>query len=241
MSPQIPERIRQIHVDCYSNIFNIYQATTRLYGTETLCGDWSGTILLLAQDFANLSCLEERMRKAPKDNPYYHDPMSETNIRLMALLAENGIALDGSNAERCGVLYGSACWLIKETPHMSSPLPNKGAMMIESIEVLKFALGEMRHLRHIICVGKFAHGMVRALSGNGANKLRHRQKWREFVASGETFRLGDRSVHASAHTSKWGVRNRSASKNYAEGLVLVREDWQAIFKRIEEGGHPVLS
>jgi hypothetical protein len=150
----IPDDLRNLGASHYKNIFDIWPDNDRIYGTETLCGDWSAEILILAQDFAPVDCLTERIEKKPNANPYYHDPANMTNVRLVRLLQENGIKVDihGNGSSSCGVLYSSACWLIKEDGGLGGPLRNCTEMMQASSVVFEYTLQKLRNLRHIICL-----------------------------------------------------------------------------------------
>ena len=50
-----------LEMDGYVNINSLYPQTDRLHGTESLCGDWLGTTLIIGQDFAHAGRIRERL------------------------------------------------------------------------------------------------------------------------------------------------------------------------------------
>jgi hypothetical protein len=47
MTPQLPEWVRSYRLAGYRNIYELVPLETRLYGTESLYGDWNGDLRLL--------------------------------------------------------------------------------------------------------------------------------------------------------------------------------------------------
>ena len=92
-APDIPQSIKALRVDGYRNIFELVPNCPRLFGTETLCGDWDGEILIVAQDFSTTPEMVRRLRAGEQD-PYHHDPKIPTNRNLVRLLQENGVQID---------------------------------------------------------------------------------------------------------------------------------------------------
>lgn len=149
-TPPIPDWIKRFRHESYTNIYERYPNETRLYGTESLYGDWDGELLLLAQDFAPANLLEKR-KGDPR--PYHHTCWIEhpkmlgarTNKRLFCLAKQ--IA--------CGKLYGSALAnLLRNDPVGNLPIDAE----IESFifRVLMFTVQRMRNLRAIACLGSVA-------------------------------------------------------------------------------------
>jgi hypothetical protein len=229
----IPDGLRNLGASHYKNIFDIWPDNDRIYGTETLCGDWSAEILILAQDFASVDCLVDRIQENPNVNPYYHDPANETNVRLVQLLHENGVEvnIDGKDNLSCGVLYGSACWLIKEDGGLGGRLKNCAEMIRESSKVFKYTLWELRNLRYIICLGKFSYDFVHR------NFFGKKGTWREAVIKREPLCVPEKKivVYASSHTSLRGINNRRTKVNFKNKWSTVQEDWKHIFRSINSG------
>lgn len=64
--PNTPDWIKQIRVPLYQNIYELFEKfelgePKRQFGTETLCGDWKGDILIVAQDFANAQYIRDQV------------------------------------------------------------------------------------------------------------------------------------------------------------------------------------
>jgi hypothetical protein len=66
MTLEIPESIRSFKHRHYTNIYELYPNERRLYGTESLFGDWDGELLLLAKDFAPARLIEEASMTASR-------------------------------------------------------------------------------------------------------------------------------------------------------------------------------
>ena len=92
-TPPLPEWIRTTLVDGYTNAHaRLGTKVTRLYGTETLYGDWGGATLLLAKDFYPTVILD---RRAQVPDPYRggvgwkESPTNEKLRRLLELVGES--------------------------------------------------------------------------------------------------------------------------------------------------------
>lgn len=224
-TPPIPDRIKELRLEGYKNIFEYGLGNKNLFGTETLCGDWDGDILIVAKDFAPTSAI-----KWPKPEfaafPYQHSPHNQTNILLAELLRENGrdVYLDGRNNLNCGVLYISACFFLKIGDAFSHVLSRK--TLEASFPVMAFVVKNMPNLKAIICVGKDAFTSI-----NGF--YYHKADWREYLENHRGITLGGVRVFASVHTGKLGVNMRKTGVSRAEKLQLIHEDWKAMFRQIE--------
>lgn len=149
-TPPLPDWIRSARVPGYITAHVRLPGVTRLFGTETLYGDWDGQVLLLAKDFAASRVLEERLARGEPD-PYRHGTDSEslTNRRPKRFLPLLGC---GSGSE--GFLYGSALAnLLREDGEMSGSLPNRREALPYGMAVLTFVVSHMPNLRVILCMG----------------------------------------------------------------------------------------
>ncbi|MFI4915483.1 MAG: hypothetical protein ACIAS6_03115 [Phycisphaerales bacterium JB060] len=146
-TPPIPETIRNLRVDGYTNVYELVPDATRLFGTESLFGDWQSPVLLLAQDFANSSFIRRRIETNHHD-PYSHDCMLRTNKNLYRLARD--VVTDGA-------LYGSALGpMLKDTDGMSTSLPNRKKAFQAASVILRFTIRNMPNLRTIVCMGGVA-------------------------------------------------------------------------------------
>lgn len=164
-TPPIPNYIRQIHLRDYKNIFQ-YPASyfpnpqhPNLWGTETLCGDWDGRLLIVAKDFAPTEYLNARCDGRP---PYSHTiERSQTNKNLVEFMTSAGHALDisGRDNTSCGVLYASACFLLKEGDQLRTHISRDA--LKESWPAIDFTIKNMPKLTDIVLCGVHAFSSFR--------------------------------------------------------------------------------
>jgi hypothetical protein len=153
MTPPLPDFVRSYRLTGYRSIYELVPSETRLYGTESLYGDWQGRLLVLAKDFACSELVRKRI-KGIDPRPYRHEPRLRTNIRLQRLV---GDLAAGPDPARCGVLYGSAAaCLLRDDGHMSGRLPHRHAMLQFGARVLRWVREQMGSLRAIMCLGEEA-------------------------------------------------------------------------------------
>jgi len=140
MTPPLPDWVTQFRLPGYVNIYELVPQETRLFGTESLYGDWNARVLLLAKDFACSNLLHQRI--AARDlRPYRHEPTLRTNRALRRLADPLCTAPD---AEHCGLLYGSAlASLCRDDGNMSGALPNRAAAIEFGSRALEFTLENM--------------------------------------------------------------------------------------------------
>ena len=203
-TPPIPSWIKDLRVTGYRNIYEYELGQRNLYGTETLYGDWSGDLLLLAKDFAPSNYVENRIQ-AHEPIPYHHKPTMRTNDHLLKLVAGYGR----------GILYASACFLMRDDGEWSGTLPNKPQVLTASRPIIEFTMEHMPNLRAVACLGKdaweFAHG-----EDNG---------WREHMEARTPFVLDGRLFFALAHPGHFGTVNR--------GRDNVAGDWAAMLDHLD--------
>jgi hypothetical protein len=173
-TPPIPDVIRGFSIAGYRNIYELCPRETRLFGAESLYGNWDGELLLLAKDFAPASLIEDRTR-AGDPRPFRHTDWTaekavgaRTNKRLDRMAAP---------VARGRKLYGSALGgLLRDDKRCSGALPNPVAVREYVRHVMDFTLANMPHLRVIACLGVEAWDAVTvALGEPNADRSRHRQ------------------------------------------------------------------
>src|SRR5262245_35358786 len=171
-TPALPQWILEAQVLGYSTAHRVLPDETRLYGTESLYGDWNGSVLLLAKDFAPSRILHERLA-ARHPRPYSHDPDLGTNKRLIRFAGHLARSNDPAN---CGMLYGSALAnLLRDDGNFSGSLPNRPQAMKHGVDVLCFVV---EHMPHDPVAGtgggisnllrRLARDLGRAASGSGS-------------------------------------------------------------------------
>ncbi len=187
----------------YRNIYEYALGQQNLYGTETLFGEWSGALLLLAKDFAPSKYVEDRIR-AQELVPYHHKPSLPTNGHLRELLK-------GYNGR---ILYASACFFLRDDGKWSGPLPNKQEALDRSRPIFDFTIEHMSNLRAVACLGKEAWEFA-VEAGTG---------WREHMEARRPVIRNGRKFFALAHPGKYGTMNRGKDK--------VAEDWTAMLDHL---------
>lgn len=150
MTPPLPQWLTGFHLPGYVNVYEVLPDETRLYGTESLYGDWNARVLLLAKDFACSDILHQRIA-AGDQRPYRHEPTLRTNRALQQLA---GPLCTADDAKHCGLLYGSAlASLCRDDGNMSGALPNRAAAIEFGSRVLEFTLENMPRAEVIVCLG----------------------------------------------------------------------------------------
>jgi len=161
MTPPIPESISRFELDGYVNALTRLPGESRLFGTESLYGDWNGRCLLLAKDFACSAQLEFQIASWPRG--YSHKDGMRANERLKQF--SEPLRID-ERATDCGLLYGSALGpLCRADGKMSGGLPNRRNALAFGAHVVEFTLAHMPSLRAIMCLGFEAWECVCAVTG----------------------------------------------------------------------------
>lgn len=218
MALPAPSEFAAISADGWVNIFEVLGAAPpRISGVDAFLGDENAHTLVLGQDFGPAERVRVRQRSGDPD-PYRHFPGLPTNRRLGELL---DIPIDGHNAERCGVYYANAIFLLREGERFSGEIRLQDAM-VRSQPVLSHVLSSLPKLRRIIAVGETAYqALLRHFKAAG--------DWRSALELRRSLRLGERGyeVWAASHLGTWGVRNRKPGAPLAECWELIKGEWRA--------------
>lgn len=194
MTPPLPDWIRKERVPGYTNALGVLCDESRLYGTESLFGDWNGRVLLLAKDFAPSSYLCGRMTE---ERPYSHDPSFRTNIQLVKRVQR---LTTGTSPETCGVLYGSAlACLMRNDGERSGALPNREQAIAFGARVLRFVLDHMSRLQVVVCMGDEAWEVSRQAAGFSGEWQHYRDKRTPVFATGLVYVA---AYHPAARVSR---------------------------------------
>ncbi len=157
MTPPIPSWMRNARVQGYTNIYEVLPHEKRVYGTESLFGDWAGHVLILAQDFAPIRLVHERMRMGERE-PFRHAERMQTNIRL---IQHTKVIRRSDESASCGVLYGSAfAGLCKLDREVRGPLPSRKLAMEYGASVLRYVIENMPNLRSVVGLGSVPNAMM---------------------------------------------------------------------------------
>lgn len=171
-TPPIPDWIRSFRHPHYTNIYELLPDETRLYGTESLFGDWSARLLLLAQDFAPRDFVLDRIRNNDP-RPYRHEPDLRTNKHLAKYAADIGVPM----------LYGSAlACLLRNSPGFRGTLRDLNSVMPFARDVLRFTMENMPNLRAIACLGQLAWRTTNEALRTDAGPWREHRESRRAVA-----------------------------------------------------------
>jgi hypothetical protein len=185
-TPPLPDWIRHAQVPGYTTAHQLCPDDTRLFGTESLYGDWGGQVLLLAKDFGPSRILRARI-VGGDPRPYRHEPGMLANVRLRELAAP---------AEGLGLLYGSALAnLLRDDGRVSGALPNREQALAYGAQVARFVVERMPALRRVVCLGLEAWEVACAALGLEGD-------WRAHRDSGEPLGPLVAAFHPSARVAR---------------------------------------
>lgn len=158
---------------------------------------YSGRVLVLAQDFSTADRIRRRAQDDP-GNPFRHRPDNTTNLKLVELLRQVGdlaranklaraqtstlVDAAGTNASRCGLVYGSIIWFLKHATSVSGAPPNLRRALTESAPVIRCAIESMPALDRIICLGRLAYEGLARMHGRD-------NRWRADLVAHEHFTI----------------------------------------------------
>lgn len=225
-TPPIPAAFKEIVAPAgHINPLQFLADCPNLFGTETLCGDWDGDLLLVAQDFAPASQFLNVLSKFGPVAAWRHNDGDgrygaggETNPRICGELSRLARHVDilGQGASSCGVLYINACFFL--TNEKSTPSVEAYRL---SLPIVQFVLAHMVQLKTIACLGKPAFDAMGRLFGCKEDWKTVRDSRRPVVKSGYR-------IHALSHPGSLGTVNRLRGRPHEEKLAAVTADWAAL-------------
>jgi hypothetical protein len=223
-TPAIPAEIAQLKAPRgFLNPLKSGVVGPNLFGTETLCGDWNGDLLLLAQDFAPAAAFKTVLKKYGAELAWRHNDGDgryrvgkDTNPAICRLLRSIGrdVEPSGSNATSCGVLYANALFFLKAGGALEEGIA-------ASQPVFDFVAREMKGLRVIACLGKASFEGAMRFLGSSADWVSHRYAQSPVVA-------GKFLVFGLAHPGYWGSYQRLPSGNKEERFDAMKGDWASM-------------
>jgi hypothetical protein len=224
---KIPEKIKNIRVDGYKNIFDFESNPfadadhPNLWGTETLFGDWDGKLLIVLKDFSSTEFLKNRSDNRPI---YSHAPNNRTNQNLVSFLKEAGYDTSSEQNTSCGILYISACFLMRCGSGLSGRISPRA--LRASWDVIDFTISKMPNLTDIALCGREAFDTFnrvvpfdhhRAKMKNADSKIRWEFQERIFY------------VHVTCHPSSRGINsNRDRVGQGRTTRQVSQDDWNKI-------------
>jgi hypothetical protein len=154
--PPVPEWIRKFSCPGWTNAFHLLPTNNRLYGTETLFGDWNSRVLLLAKDWGPTDALKSGIDDPAESNPWRHaqrEVGDKGGVRTNEMLSRCAFAIPG------GKLYGSATAnMLYDDPGWSRSLPGfeYGPLHDFLKRVLSWVLESMPRVQYVACLGNEA-------------------------------------------------------------------------------------
>lgn len=223
--PVIPQRLRKLPPPRgFENPFAMGIRSPHLFATETLCGDWDGDLLLLAQDFAPAPKVQAALathgakaawRHNDGDGPYNIGLQTNSNLCDLLTMIGRPVELKGEASKECGVLYGNACFFLKDRNRKL----DKGVSA--SKPVFEFVLSKMPRLKVIACLGECAFEGVMGWLGLS-------NSWRTQIDIRKPVRHNNLQIFALAHPGQLGINNRLLSATNSERIAAIRADWRAM-------------
>lgn len=223
-TPPIDEWIRSFSHPAYRNVYELELCCDepRLFGTESLFGDWDAEVLFLAQDFAASAEIERRCQTCRR--PYHHRhwpargrPMgATTNKRLYRFACELPVPK----------LYGSALGGLLKFGDDPSAAPPDFERLVKSycVPLLEFVAEHAPNLRAVACLGGRAWVCAAAAFGQSGPARAGWARLRDAEAVVEGA-WGDRTItlHPLYHT---GAR---------KSIEALQKGWPALRDRLVNG------
>jgi uracil-DNA glycosylase len=225
-TPAIPDWIRQLASPTnYKNPFQMGIEGPNLFGTETLCGDWDGDLLLVAQDFELASNVESVIREFGPNAAWRHNDGDSrysmgymTNVAICQHLTGIGrcVGIKGEEAISCRTLYVNVCFFLK----IKKEKPSVDAIE-KSMPVLEYVIDNMPNLKTIACLGKPAFDCV----AKGSDQFKD---WRTCLEEKQGLPWRGKLFFPLSHPGQQGRNNRKSSSNTCERNALIQEDWRRV-------------
>jgi hypothetical protein len=171
-TPNLPQWIRDFSHPGYTNVHSILPGCRRLYGTETLLGDWNAETLLLAKDAAPTHVIKALARKEG-DDAWRHAERVRGDVagwRTNQRVEELAEIIPGAK------LYGSATAnMLLDNPAWSRSLPGlrAGPLHQHLVHVLGWVIQSMPNLRVIACLGEESWYVVCSAFGDSKAARNH--------------------------------------------------------------------
>ena len=153
-TPDIPRKFREFHAEGWVNVFELLPDCQRLYGTESLFGNWNGRVLLLAKDGAPACAIKKlNIEGASWQDVWRHasrERGDQKGVRTNERLEIFAKRFEGD------ALYGSAAaHMLRDDDTWSRALPDmhSGPLHEHLKDVLSWVVGHMPNLQLIVCLG----------------------------------------------------------------------------------------
>ena len=219
-SPQVSGiEFSDLRLAGYRNVNALFPQYDRVYGRETLCGDWNGTTLILSQDFQHTSELKRRLSEDSERNPFFHGQKRATRLLCSLIEPKHEVSIDGTTAKTCGAVIGDAIWLLRDTD-VPDYRPTPEAAINVSRPVLLRTIEAMPNLDTILCLGRWAYyAALSACDVEGEWPTDSgRRRWRD---------AGGIRICSMASLSRRGIRVRTGHFPSAKSTAILAEDFRS--------------
>lgn len=165
-TPPVPEWLRSFRHPAYKNIYEWIPQETRIFGTESLFGDWDAEVLLLAKDYAPASVIRQRM-KSGDPRPYRAAERAIDGGRAMGVSTNENLRRLVRPLANVSMLYGSAFGgLMRNDCTTSGALPAYREILTQyAVPLLQWCVERLPRLRAIVCLGREATVTLENCSG----------------------------------------------------------------------------
>jgi hypothetical protein len=209
-TPQIPAWLYRYRHTAYTNIYEWLPGEPRVFGTESLFGDWDAEVLLLAKDYAPASIIRKRIESGDS-RPYRAAERAIDGGRAMGVSTNENLRLLVRPIADIPMLYGSAFGgLMRNDDQTSGALPAYREILTRyAVPLLKWCIEELPRLRAIVCLGQEATETLENCFGLPLPFRSH--------GRATPFRLAGRELlafpmyhtsRAAAHPGGWSARER---------------------------------
>ncbi len=231
---------KDIKLEGYRNINELYEQHNQLHACETLFGDWDAEVMILAQDAANFNTFK-KMAKESHGNPFRHSPKIKTNQNLYEVINSLKIFDLGSyeipNNKNCGLYYANAIWLLKDSDGMSGSITNTKDAYEENKKVFDATVSNLPKLKLILTLGEHSFNFLKFCFGNQCSN-----DWHQSVEERRVIgvRAGESNLIIGSiyHTSNRGMIARakrdghSGRNSCSKGIEITKNDVEKIFSKL---------
>lgn len=196
----------------YTSIYELCPNETRVYGTESLYGDWNGRLLVLAKDFAPRTVVESRM--ALDARPYRAGcPCKDRELRMGQ--RTNLRLVRFARRIEAGILYGSVLGgLLRNDGETSGALPAPSAIEPYAQKLVRFTIAQMPSVEVVACLG--VEAWLATLAGLNVERTERKR----VPADRQPLLVGGLALFAMRHPSRGANADHEA-------------DWAAVDQHLQ--------
>jgi hypothetical protein len=208
-------RLRDFRHDSYINIYEACPNESRIFGTESLYGDWDAEILLLAKDFAPWHFIKHRIDIGSR--AFRASCPCKDGGKAMGVSTNRNLVskLIPELTQETRLLYGSVCGgLMRNDGKTSGRLPDWESVRTDYAAVLiDFVIGHLPNLKFVVAMGKEAWDAVSATAGSAVKFADSRDSFDPVTVAGYP-------CFATFHPSRWSGQKHKQWHQLVERLTL---------------------